>query len=309
MKRNRIACAALLAAVFAASTVFLPPAQAQGPGSAEFFITARGKGSRAVPTLEQKDVSVQLKNQPANITLFEPARGANARLQLVFLFDESAPSYLSLQIPSLRKFMEALPPNVEVAVAYMANGRAVMAQTLTPDHALAAKSLRLTTSIPGVSASPYFCLSSLAKHWPAPYQAGTRRVVFMVTNGEDPYYGGRNLQDPYVQAAIRDSQKAGLMVYSIYFRDVGFRGSLGVLFGQSYLAQVADNTGGELYAEALSSPVSFDPYLQQFRTSLENQYGVTIAAQGNGLERFKVKSNLSGVKIAAATAVNLGGVK
>lgn len=313
MNRNQIASAVLLAGAFAAAAVFAPLARAQaandeGPAHAEFVITAQARGSHQVPTLQRKDITVSAQNRPADVTSLEPAHVSNSPLQLVFLFDESAPGYLSLQIPSIRKFMEALPSSAEVAVAYMANGRAVMAQTLTADHTRAGKALRLTTSIPGISASPYFCLSDLAKHWPAQYQPGTRRVVFMVTNGEDPYYMQRDLQDPYVASAIVDSQRAGLLVYSIYFRDVGFRraGSLGILFGQSYLQKVANETGGVSYNEGLTSPVSFDPFLKQFKTSLENQYMVNIAAQGSGLVRIKVKSNISGVKLIAPAAVNMG---
>ncbi len=308
MNRNRIACTVLLAMACIVATVFAPVARAQA--NTEFVITALAKGSRPVPVVQQKDVTVLLKNSPAEITSFAVARGARAPLQLVFLFDESAPSYLSLQIPSIRKFIDTLPASAEVAVSYMSNGRAVMAQTLTADHALAAKSLRLTTSIPGVSASPYFCLSDLAKHWPS-QQSGTRRVVFMVTNGEDPYYMGRDLQDPYVATAIADSQRARLLVSSIYFRDVGFRraGGLGVLFGQSYLQRVASETGAVSYNNGLISPVSFDPYLDQFRKALDNQYLVAITAQGNGLQRIKVKSNVSGLKLIAPAAVNVGGVR
>jgi hypothetical protein len=304
MNRNRIASAVVLTAAFVASAAVL---HAQNASGAEFVVTNVTKSKQAVRVLQQKDITVLVKNRATGITSFEPARGPNAPLQLVFLFDESAPGYLALQIPSIRKFIDALPASTEVAVAYMSNGRAVMSQTLTGDHALAGKGLRLTTAIPGISGSPYFCLSDLAKHWPAQYQSGTRRVVFMVTNGEDPYYMQQDLQDPYVNAAIADSQRASLLVYSIYFRDIGFRraGSLGVLFGQSYLQMVASGTGGQAYNEAMTSPVSFDPFLDMFRKALDNQYMVAVAAQGKGLERIKVKSNTSGLKIAAPSAINL----
>jgi hypothetical protein len=312
MNVYRIASVVLLAGISLASVA---PAAAQvmnGEGNRDghLIVTVNQRGSRPVPTLQQKDVTVLLKNKPAEITGFTSLRGQNSGLQLVFLFDDSAASYLALQIPSIRKFIEALPSSVEVAVAYMSNGRAVMAQTLTRDHTLAGKSLRLTTSVPGVSASPYFCLSDLAKHWPSQTSLQTmpRRVVFMVTNGEDPYYTGGDLQDPYVRAAIMDSQRAGLLVYSIYFRDNGFRsrGRLGVLYGQSYLLMVSSETGGMAYNNGMMSPVSFDPFLQQLKTSLENQYLLTIAAQGSGLQRVKVNSNLPDLKLTAPTAVNVG---
>ncbi|MGC1783084.1 MAG: hypothetical protein WA708_11235 [Acidobacteriaceae bacterium] len=310
MKNHRFACAALLAGFFLctlspSNAVAQNPAAPENPASATLVVTAHGRGSHAVPQISQSDVTVLVNRRPAQITSWEAYRGANDRLQLVFLFDESARSYLALQFSSIRKFIDGLPPSAEVGIAYMSNGRAVFTQKLTSDHALAGKGLRLPNGIPGISASPYFCLSDLAKNWPS--HAQSRRVVFMVTNGEDPYYRGGDLQDPYVRSAISDSQKARLVVYSIYFRNTGFNGrQLGVLYGQSYLLRVSDETGGVAYSEALSSPVSFDPFLKQFKTSLDNQYQLMIAAQGSGLQSVTVKSNMRGVKLKAATRVDLG---
>jgi hypothetical protein len=277
----------------------------QSAANAQFVITAKAKGSQEAPLLKQGDISVELNGKPVQVASFTPLRGSDAKLQLVFLFDESTPSYLALQFPSIRKFIGSLPPGAEVGIAYMANGRAVFQQTLTSDHSKAASSLRLPNSIPGVSGSPYFCLSDLAKHWPS--KTKTRRVVFMVTNGQDPYYQQANMQDPYLDASISDSQKAGLLVYSIYFHDRGFgsTGRLGTLFGQSYLLKVANDTGGETYSEAQTTPVSFDPFLKKFKTSIENQYMVGIVAKGKGLERVKVKTNLKNVKVSAPSAVNV----
>lgn len=306
MRIQRIPCAAFLGGLFLTMTLTASFAIAQSEGKAQFVITANAKGSQTAPVLQPKDLTVTMKNRPAEITDLSALRGQNANLQLVFLFDESASSYLALQFSSLRKFIDGLPPSAEVGTAYMANGRAVFTQSLTSDHALAGKGLRLPNSIPGISGSPYFCLSDLAKRWPS--TAKSRRVVFMVTNGVDPYYMQRDMQDPYVMAAIADAQRAGILVYAIYFHGVGFRGGgQAVFFGQNYLLKLSGDTGGESYATNLTStPVSFDPYLKQFKTSLDSQYMVSIAAQGSGLQRIKVKSNVRDVKLSAPAAVNVG---
>ena len=279
-------------------------ASAGGAQTGRMVITAQTKGGDASRELRQQDVSVSVDGRPSQITQWTALRGPNAGLQLVFLLDESAPASLSLQFPSIKKFVRSLPPTAEVGIAYMLNGRAVMVQTLTSDHEAAAKALRLPNSLPGVTGSPYFTLSDLAKKWPS--QAKTRRVVFMVTNGEDPYYGSRDLQDPYVQQAITDAQKANLVVFSLYFRDTGSRGfgSFGTLFGQSYLLMVSNGTGGEAYTEAMSTPVSFDPFLNQLRTALNNQYMATITSNKAGLQRVKVKAK--GIKVRAPERVNFG---
>jgi len=307
MNIRRIAGSCFLAALFLSITAVSSPGLGQmgETANAEFVITASVKGSKTPPPLQQKDVNVTLKNRPAEITSWVPLRGQDANLQLVFLFDEAAPHNLALQVPSLRTFIDALPPGAEVGVAYMQNGRAVFTQSLTSDHALASKGLRVTNSIPGISGSPYFCLSDLAKRWPS---STKRRVVLMVTSGEDPYYPQRDMQDPYLASAIRDSQKAGLLVYSIYFRTVGSQrtGSFATLIGQSYLQQLAKSTGAQSFAGNMINPVSFDPYLEQFKTFLDNQYMVSITAQGSGLQSIRVKSNVRGIDVSAPAAVNVG---
>ncbi len=309
MKMNRIASAVVVAAIVGMGAGVASPAMGQTEnvtGQAQLVVTANANKSRPAQPLSQSDIAVKLRGRPTDIVNWMPLKGPDAGLQLVFLFDDSARSYLALQIPSIAKFIQDLPPSAAVAVAYMGNGRAVMAQTLTTDHALAAKSLRITNGIPYISGSPYFCLSDLAKNWPS--QAKARRVVLMVTNGEDPYYRTADLQDPYVAAAIQDSQKAGLLVYSIYFADRGRanRGGFRTLTGQSYLLKVADSTGGQSYMLGLSSPVSFDPFLDQFRDSLKNQYLLTIAAEKTGWQQVKVQAKISGVKLAAPTAIYIG---
>lgn len=307
MKTNRIANVFLLAALAATGVGTASSAQAQTEntaGQVRLVVTVKSNKSRPKQPLPASDIAVKLKGRPTNVLGWTPLTGANAGLQLVILVDESVRSYWALQIPDLKKFIEALPPSTAVAVAYMNNGRAVMAQTLTTDHALAAKSLRVTNQIPGISGSPYFCLSDLATHyWHSPPKI--RRVVLMVTNGEDPYYRSPDMQDPYVAAAIQDAQKARMLVYSIYFREHGGGGSnsFGTLIGQSYMQRVADETGGEFYSLAFRSPISFTPFLKQFRDSLDNQYMLTIASGSTGWQQVQVQSKAPEIKLAAPRAI------
>ncbi len=304
MKTNRVAGAVLVAALVGAGATSSVVAQNENTtGQAQVIVTVNANKSHPAPPLHAGEITVKVKGRAANVTGLTPINGSTAPTQLVFLFDESARSYWTLQIPDLKKFIESLPSSVAVVVAYMDNGRAQMAQTLTTDHAKAAKSLRITNEIPGISGSPYFCLSDLANHWPSKEQA--RRVVFMMTNGEDPYYMLRDMQDPYVAAAIRDSQKANLLVYSIYFRNRGAGGSssFSTLMGQSYLQRVADETGGQFYSLAMVSPVSFEPFLKQFKESLNRQYLLTFAADKTGWQSVQIQAKGSGLKLTAPRAI------
>jgi hypothetical protein len=192
----------------------------------------------------------------------------------------------------------------------MQNGRAAFEQNLTPDHALAAKAIRLTNGVPGGNASPYFCLSDLAKHWPTE-DAKNRREVLMVTDGVDRYNVRYDPDDPYLQASITDSQRAGIIVYSIYFRDTGRldRSGYETNAGQNLLTQVADATGGKLYWQGLSNPVSFQPFLADLSKRLENQYELGFTARARSkpdLVQLKVKADVSRVNVDAPQRVPIG---
>ena len=130
----------------------------------------------------------------------------------------------------------AQPASTKVGVAYMQNGVAKVAQNLTSDHALAAKAVRLPLGIGGVNASPYFSISDLVKHWPA---TTARREVFMASDGIDRYYESADLLDPYLDAAVDDAQRAGIVVFDVYTPGLGH-------FGHSYWL----NYWGQIYSRA-----------------------------------------------------------
>jgi hypothetical protein len=112
-------------------------------------------------------------------------------------------------------------------------------------------------------------------------------------------------------AAIQDSQKAGLIVYSIYFRDAGHldRSLYETNAGQSLLTQVAQATGGKLYWQGMSNPVSFQPFLEDLSRRLENQYelGFTVPVKPKqDLVDLKVKTDVARVSLDAPQRVPVG---
>ena len=151
----------------------------------------------------------------------------------------------------------------------MQDGIARIEQNLTSDHAQAAKALRLPMGMRGANGSPYFSLSDLIKRWP---ESTARREVLMVSDGIDRYYGSGDLDDPYLDEAIDDAQRAGILVSAIYTPGVGHFGHSywQTYWGQLYLAQLADKTGGEAYYIGFNGPpVSFAPYLEDLDAPAE----------------------------------------
>ena len=283
---------------------------AQETSNAHAIVTANSKSTENSVTVPRQTISVLENRKLQQVTGWVPLRGERSGLQLVILLDDSARSNLGLQLNDLRTFITGLPPNAEVAVGYMRNGTPNLLQNLTTDHTRAAQSLRLPAGTPGGNGSPYFCLSALVKHWPGG-NANLRREVVMVTDGVDRYSGGRfDPDNPYVQAATSDSQKAGVIVYSIYYRDTGAldRSRLATDGGQNYLTQLSGATGGKLYLEGFGNPVSFAPFLSDIQHKLQNQYELTFASSAKpGLQAIQVKTNQPNTKLEWPARVLVGG--
>jgi hypothetical protein len=222
------------------------------------------------------------------------------------LLDDSSGLSLGTQLGDLRQFINSQPATTRVGVAYMQNGVAEVVQNLTEDHAQAAKSLRLPLGIAGVNASPYFSLSDLVKRWP---KSSTRREIVMVSDGIDRYYGEPDYQDPYVADAIQDAQKAGIIVYAIYNPGAGHAGHSYWLnyWGQLYLAQAAEMTGGESYYIGFTGPaVAFAPFLDDVDHRLGNQYLLAFIAKPekkSELQRVKVRTELPDTELVTADKV------
>jgi hypothetical protein len=257
--------------------------------------------------LSQKDVSIKVNGKPSIVTSWASLRGPDARLELVILIDSSARTSLGSQFGDIEHFVNGLPPNTKAAIAYMMNGQANFAGPLSADHAAVLRALHLPVGSPGSSASPYFCLSDLAKHWPSG-DRGVRREVVMITDGVDNYERRLNLDDPYVQAAINDSLRAGLVVYSIYWLNQGLadRTMYANTAGQSLLNQVTEATGGKNLWNGIGNPVSFQPFFEEIARRLGNQYELGFSARLNGkpvTENLKVTVDESAVEVTAPKQV------
>ncbi len=288
------------------------PLLAQNGVQTQTVVTVMPKSGDQILTIPLSQVQANVGGKSAKITNWTPLRGEQSGLQIVVLIDGSARSSLSLQYKDLQNFVKTLPDGAEVGIAYMQNGRAVMAQNITPDHNLAASAFRLTSGAPGSSASPYFCLSDLVKNWPSS-NTTDRREVLMITDGVDLYYGrSYDPNDPYVQAAITDAQKAGVIVHSIFYRNTGrFDNSQWTEAGaQNYLNLVSQGTGGRAYWQGFGNPVSFTPFLDDLSTRLKNQYELGILAKpGNKpqLQTLKVKVSAPGTKVDAPERILVPG--
>ncbi len=95
----------------------------------------------------------------------------------------------------------------------------------------------------------------------------------MITDGIDRF-GGVGPANPYVDTAIEQAQKAGVLVHSIFATGVGHFGRMRwpITWGQNYLSEIATETGGQAYFLGYETPVSFAPYLEDLSRRLNHQY-------------------------------------
>jgi hypothetical protein len=286
-------------------SVYAQNAAAQGVPT-HLLVTVEARHGKNVPDVSRADVMVYEGHDRDQVTDWVPAQGDHAGLQLFVLLDDGSSFTLGTQLESLRKFISSQPASAKIGVAYMQNGVARIEQNPTTDHALAAKALRLPMGAGGVNSSPYFALSDLIKRWP---ETSDRREVMMATDGVDRYYGIGDLQDPYLDAAIHDAERAGIVVYGIYTPGAGHFGHSYWLnyWGQMYLSRLAEETGGEAYYIGFTgSPVSFEPYLEETAQHLEHQYLLTFLAKPpkkSGWQRIKVTTEVSNAELVAAHEV------
>lgn len=274
MQMRKKPFALLLIALFLLSAGFaFPQGNEPDQGAGEAVVTVLPPGQVDVsPAIAKNQLSLKVNGKAADISKWERLRGSDAPLQLVMLIDDSARPSLGNQLTDVAQFIRSLPSSAEVAVAYMDHGRANTTAPLTRDRAAVARELRVPKGQPGISGSPYFCLSDLARRWPSG-DASTRRVVVMITDGVDNYERRYDPQDPYVQAAIHDAVRSRISVYSIFWSGEGFaRG------GQNLLGLLTAATGGNSYWQGSGNPVSLQQYFTDLHERLENQYrlGFTV---------------------------------
>jgi hypothetical protein len=206
-------------------SVFLPYARlARSAGAAlaasvpvHTVVTAEAQRDDDVPLVPREDVTVYQGHERDEVTNWTPLRGEHAALQFFVLIDDAAQTNIGTQLEDLRQFIGAQPPTALIGVAYMRDGTVDIAQYLTNDHALAAKAVRLPMGYLSAISSPYLSLVDLIKHWPG---TESRREVLMISDGIDRF-GGTNPVNPYVDSAIEQAQRTGIIFYGIYISGVG----------------------------------------------------------------------------------------
>jgi hypothetical protein len=289
------------------------------------------RGDGEVPILRPENVQLKQGKTPVKIDHLIPARGENAALQFFVLIDDTCDTGIGNSLNDIRDFINAQPATTAIGVAYMSNTTIQIVQNFTADHAAAAKAVRLPRGTLSSMDSPYLSLISLIKGWP---EQKVRREVLMVSDGIDRLRGERTSSTQYLPSSGREyrsmpssmssstmptisvdadsasttAQRYGVIVHGIYATGVGRAGrnAWEAQLGQSGVAKISDESGGEYFSLGTQNLVSFKPYLDRLQQVLNNQYYLVfqVTPQKKGrLQRVNISTSLADVEIAAADSV------
>lgn len=269
------------------------------------IVTAEGHHGAPPPEVMKDAVTVEVNRKPARVEQWVPLRGDEAGLQLYIVIDDGTDTDLGSQFGDLKNFINGQPASTEIGLAYLQYGAARIAVPLTADHAKLTAALRLPLGQPGIAASPYMGVSDLVKKWPA---ADARREMLLISSGSDPW-SPPDPQNPYLLSAIADAQRAGILAHSIYY---GGWGHLGhsywrINWGENYLSELGDETGGEAYWPGTQSAISLAPFLKDLDQRLRNQYLLTVSAPEakGGLQPVRVTTTTAGVSLVTASKIDI----
>jgi hypothetical protein len=277
-----------------------------GSSPVQITVTVSSRGRQFAAQLSRRDVTVFENKQRRPVLDLTPVGSSARGTDLAILVDGSLRSNIALQFNDLRNFIDSLPPSTSVGIAYSQYGTERFVQGFTTNRQATEAGLRLPEGPINVGGSIYQSVSSLAKHWPAD---GRARSVLLISDGLDIWRGlseTNPVLNPDLDEAIAESQKAGVTVYAIYANGATdlTRNLILLNNGQSMLARLASETGGEAYFQGDETPVAFRPFLTEMRATLEQQYILTFEAiPGTEEGRLRITTELPHVHIDAPASV------
>lgn len=228
----------------------------------QMIVTSADHMTHNPAVLTPMDVTID----DATITGFTPfAFGRD--LELYFLIDDSADYAPAQKLEELRAFIKAQPAAVRIGVAYIHDGALRVAEKPTVDHDLAARALRAPAG--GMTVGPYRAITDLIANWPA--KTGRREIVMLTSGIYSPADATASVN---VEAAVRDAERAGVIVYALYNPNSDYISQdwNKVDTGLINLASLSYETGGEAYFIGHTPVYSVAPFLADITEHLAHQY-------------------------------------
>ena len=225
---------------------------------------------------------------------------------MAILIDDSIDPGGASNWNDLKEFIMAQPATAHIAVGYIRNSTAVIAQDFTTNREMAAKALRIPIGLTALGSSPYLGAMDLLKQWP---QSGPRRSILLISSGVD-YFRGRGSGPIYpdVDPLILRAERQNTNIWTVYYPSSGHRSRsfYRAYYAQNNLGKLSVETGAESYYLGSGVPVSLKPFFDEIGLHLNNQYLLTFTGSRGPkgkYESVKVKTELPGLEFFAFDAV------
>ncbi|MDT7603112.1 MAG: hypothetical protein QOF61_1109 [Acidobacteriota bacterium] len=192
-------------------------------------------------------------------------------LDLAVLVQDDLVSRVGGELDVTRDFIRSLPAGSRVMVGYMTAGSLQVRQPFTDDLERAASALRVPAASDSAAPfNPYVELIEALKRFDS--QDKNRNAVLLISDGLDVSRGfdsASSLDSIDLQRAVREAKQREVAVYAFYAPGVGLSShdSTAVSYGQSSLARIAKETGGQAFFQGTSF-VTFDAYFAQLGRAL-----------------------------------------
>ncbi len=281
--------------VFACSLFAVAQTTSPAGTPAEILVTVGHYFGPETPLLTQDNLTITQQYEPLPIANLIPLRGAG--LELFLLVDNCSSCEPGAKFEELRRFIVAQPATTAIGVAYIRNGHLEIALNPTQDRTRTVAALSVPEG--NKPSNPYDAVTDLIKSWG---RNSSRHAILMITNGIDPAAPAAG-QDPSVEAAIAAAQRARVIVYAIYHPSADYLATdpPRIYGGQTQLAHLAMETGGEAYFISFGPLPSLAPFLADLNDHLANQYLLQFLAnplEGPGsLQQVTVKSKVRDVEL------------
>jgi hypothetical protein len=284
----------------------------------QMVVTVNANRGSEVPAVRREDVMVYQGRDRDEVKDWIPLQADESRLELFLLLDDASRETLGAKLEDLRTFINAQSPVTAIGLGYMHDGVVDIVSRFTTDHAKVAGLIRPALGAVGASANPYLSIVSMIKRWPTDSpghkvltngwpEVPVRHEILVISDGIDRS-GGIGPNNPFVDAAIVEAQSTGVVIYTIFALGVGRYGRSiwRINWGQNYLSQVAEETGGEAFYLRSETAVSFAPFLEDVDRRLSHQYLLAFFARPEkkaGLQRIKLRTEIPNAELVGAEKV------
>lgn len=240
---------------------------------------------RVVDLLVREDGEVQ--------SLLSIRRPSDNPVTLAVLLQDDLVSSIANEAKGVANFIRDLPDGSRVMVGYIRSGSLQVRRRFTTDLERAATSVRPPLSSASASAfNPYVEIVEALRRFDS--QPLGRRAIVVVSDGLDISRGFDSSSPSSsidLARAIREAQRRGVAIYSIFAPRAGAGNGLLSANGQSSLQKLSNETGGRAFFQGTSAPVSFQPFLKEISSTLDRQIALTYLSThpNKGFHRLEVK--------------------